>query len=335
MSGSHAHALPDTGNERALWMALGLTSMFLVAEVVAGIVFNSLALLADAAHMFTDVAALAIAVAAVRVARRPADARRTYGYHRFEILAAAFNAVLLFLVAIYILYEAYRRFRAPADVQPVGMLVVAMLGLAVNLASMRLLRAGKDASLNVKGAYLEVWADMLGSLGVIVAAIVIRFTGWAWVDTVVAVGIGLWVLPRTWVLLKESLNILLEGAPEGVEVGQVEQTILGVEGVIGVHDLHVWVLTSGKNALTAHVVHAEGVEAAALIERIKQALADGFKVFHTTLQLERTACEHSDDGCNFVDRRSEIESGDHGAQHSGKPPRNAPSRRANTGGESG
>lgn len=180
MSGSHAHAVPDTGNERALWMALGLTSIFLVAEVVAGIVFNSLALLADAAHMFTDVAALAIAVAAVRVARRPADARRTYGYHRFEILAAAFNAVLLFLVAIYILYEAYRRFSAPVDVQPVGMLVVAILGLAVNLASMRLLRAGKDASLNVKGAYLEVWADMLGSLGVIVAAIAIRFTGWAW-----------------------------------------------------------------------------------------------------------------------------------------------------------
>ena len=241
MSGDHA--IPTTGNERALWMALGLTFIFLVAEVVAGIVFKSLALLADAAHMFTDVAALAIAVAAMRVARRPADAKRTFGYHRFEILAAAFNAVLLFGVAIYILYEAYRRFSAPADVQPVGMLVVAVLGLGVNLISMRLLRAGKDASLNVKGAYLEVWADMLGSVGVIVAAVVIRFTGWAWVDTVVAVGIGLWVLPRTWLLLKESLNILLEGAPEGVDVNQVEQTIVAVEGVIGVHDLHVWVTT--------------------------------------------------------------------------------------------
>lgn len=303
MSGGHAHAVPDTGNERSLWMALGLTSIFLVAEVVAGIVFGSLALLADAAHMFTDVAALAIAVAAVRVARRPADSRRTYGYHRFEIVAAAFNAILLFLVAIYILFEAYRRFRAPADVQPMGMLVVAAFGLAVNLVSMRLLRVGKDTSLNVKGAYLEVWADMLGSLGVIVAAIVIRFMGWVWVDTVVAVGIGLWVLPRTWVLLKESLNILLEGAPEGVDVGQVEQAIIEVEGVIGVHDLHIWVLTSGKNALTAHVVHVEGVELSTVIERIKEALADRFKVFHTTLQVERVACEHSDDGCNFVDRR--------------------------------
>lgn len=303
MSGGHAHALPDTGNERSLWMALGLTATFLVAEVVAGVVFNSLALLADAAHMFTDVAALAIAVAAVRVARRPADAKRTYGYHRFEILAAAFNAVLLFLVAIYILFEAYRRFRAPAEVQPVGMLVVAALGLAVNLISMRLLRAGKDTSLNVKGAYLEVWADMLGSLGVIVAAVLLHFTGWLWVDTVVAVGIGLWVLPRTWLLLKESLNVLLEGAPEGVDVAEVERALTATEGVIGVHDLHVWVLASGKNALTAHVVHVEGVEQSAFIARIKETLADRFKVFHTTLQLERVPCEHSDDGCNFIDRR--------------------------------
>lgn len=303
MSGGHSHAIPATGNERALWMALGLTSTFLIAEVIAGVVFQSLALLADAAHMFTDAAALAIAVAAVRIARRPADAKRTYGYHRFEILAAAFNAVLLFGVALYILYEAYRRFNAPAEVQPLGMLVVATLGLAVNLLSMRFLQSGKDTSLNVKGAYLEVWADMLGSIGVIVAALVIRFTGWAWVDTLVAVGIGLWVLPRTWVLLKESLNILLEGAPEGVDVDEVARTMLAVPGVTGVHDLHVWVLTSGKNALTAHVVHAASIDGAALIEPLKEMLADRFKVFHTTLQVESTACQHSEDGCNFVDHR--------------------------------
>jgi cobalt-zinc-cadmium efflux system protein len=253
--------------------------------------------------MFTDAATLAIAVAAVRISRRPADAKRTYGYHRFEILAATFNAVLLFGVALYILYEAYRRFNAPAEVQPLGMLVVATLGLAVNLLSMRFLQAGKDSSLNVKGAYLEVWADMLGSIGVIVAALVIRFTGWAWVDTLVAVGIGLWVLPRTWVLLKESLNILLEGAPEGVDVDEVARTMLAVPGVTGVHDLHVWVLTSGKNALTAHVVHAASIEGAALIVPLKEMLADRFKVFHTTLQVEPTACQHSEDGCNFVDHR--------------------------------
>lgn len=315
MSGGHSHAIPATGNERALWMALGLTSTFLIAEVIAGVVFQSLALLADAAHMFTDAAALAIAVAAVRIARRPADAKRTYGYHRFEILAAAFNAVLLFGVALYILYEAYRRFNAPAEVQPLGMLVVATLGLAVNLLSMRFLQSGKDTSLNVKGAYLEVWADMLGSIGVIVAALVIRFTGWAWVDTLVAVGIGLWVLPRTWVLLKESLNILLEGAPEGVDVDEVARTMLAVPGVTGVHDLHVWALTSGKNALTAHVVHAANIDGAALIEPLKEMLADRFKVFHTTLQVEPTACQHSEDGCNFVDHRVPAQAGESNAGH--------------------
>lgn len=198
MSESHAHAIPGTDNEVKLGWALGLTTTFLLAEVVAGIVFGSLALLADAAHMFTDAAALAIAMAAVRVARRPTDAKRTYGYHRFEIPPAAFNAVLLFGVAIYILVEAWRRYGAPAEVQPTGMLLVAALGLVVNLASMWLLRSGKDSSLNVKGAYLEVWADMLGSIGVIAAALVIRLTGWVWVDTLVAVGISLWVLPRTW-----------------------------------------------------------------------------------------------------------------------------------------
>ncbi len=183
-------------------------------------------------------------------------------------------------------------------------MIVAVLGLVVNLVGMRLLAAGKDASLNVKGAYLEVWADMLGSLGVIVAAIVIRLTGWVWVDTAVAVGIALWVLPRTWVLLKESLNILLEGTPEGVDVAEVNQAMRSVDGVEDVHDLHIWALTSGKSALTAHVVHAEGVLPAALIVRLKEVLADRFRVGHTTLQMEQLACEHAVDGCNFVDRRS-------------------------------
>ena len=196
MSGEHA--IPVNQNERSLWWALGLTGSFLLVEVVAGVLLDSLALLADAAHMFTDVAALAVALAAVRIARRPADAKRTYGYHRFEILAAAFNALLLFGVAIYILYEAYQRFRNPVEVASTGMMLVAAIGFVVNLISMRLLAGGKDSSLNMKGAYLEVWSDMLGSIGVIVAALVIKFSGWTWVDALVAVGIGLWVLPRTW-----------------------------------------------------------------------------------------------------------------------------------------
>lgn len=306
MSAGHSHAIPENKKETTLWVALILTSTFLVAEAAAGFLLNSLALLADAAHMFTDAAALAIALAAVRIARRPADARRTYGYHRFEILAAAFNALLLFGVAIYILFEAYQRFRNPGEVQSTGMLVVATIGLVINLISMRLLSAGKDSSLNIKGAYLEVWSDMLGSLGVIVAAVVIRYTGWTWVDTLVAAGIGLWVLPRTWILLKESLNILLEGTPEGLSLDDVTAAMLGVAGVTDVHDLHVWVLTSGKNSLTAHVVHRSDVAPAQIIENIQTLVAKRFEVFHTTIQCELEACEHSADGCNFIDRRTGI-----------------------------
>lgn len=291
MSAGHDHALPATTKERSLRWALALTSAFLIAEVVGGVVLNSLALLSDAAHMFTDVAALAIALAAIRIARRPADQRRTFGYHRFEILAAAFNALLLFGVAGFILFEAWQRWRQPEEVQTTGVLVVAALGLVVNLASMWLLRSGKDDSLNVKGAYLEVWSDMLGSIGVIAGAIVIRVTGWNWVDSVIAVAIGLWVLPRTWVLLKDTLNILLEGVPEGIDLAAVRQSLLGLQGVLGVHDLHVWAVTSGRTSLTVHLVHAADVAAPAeLLERAREVLAAEHHITHTTVQLETQPC---------------------------------------------
>ena len=300
MSAGHNHALPTSGKERSLWIALALTTTFMIAEVIGGLVTGSLALISDAAHMFTDTAALAIALAAIRVAKRPADALRTYGYHRFEILAAAFNALLLFGVAIYILVEAYGRFRNPPEIQTGAMVAIAAIGLVVNLISMRLLSSGKDASLNVKGAYLEVWSDMLGSIGVIGGAILIRYTGWAWVDPLIAVGIGLWVLPRTWILLKESLNILLEGVPQGVKVPDVMQAMVSVTGVQSVHDLHVWALTSGKSSLTAHVVYGPGVPPESLLRPLQEVLAERFQVFHTTLQMEAKACEHTEDGCNFV-----------------------------------
>lgn len=303
MSTGHTHALPSERKEKSLWIALALTGSFLLAEVAAGIVFNSLALISDAAHMFTDAAALAIALAAMRIARRPADAKRTYGYYRFEILAAAFNALLLFGVAAYILYEGWQRLREPAQVQSNGMLAVAVLGLIVNLISMRMLQGGKDESLNVKGAYLEVWSDMLGSIGVFGAALVIRFTGWVWVDAAVAVAIGLWVLPRTWLLLKESLNVLLEGVPDGIDFDTLTASIQAVPGVTGLHDLHVWALTSGKASMTVHIVHSPEVRPSDLLQTVKELLADQFNIFHTTLQLETVACEHSADGCNFVDHR--------------------------------
>ena len=257
----HGHSHAAGANERALKIALGLTTTFLVVELVAGVVTQSLALISDAAHMFTDTAALAIALMAVRMGKKAADTKRTFGYHRFEILAAAFNAMLLFGVAVYIGFEAYLRLKSPPEVQATGMLVVALIGMAVNLVSMRMLAGGKDTSLNMKGAYLEAWSDMLGSLGVVIGALVIKFTGWLWVDSAVAVLIALWVLPRTWSLLRASVNILLEGVPEGIDLAKVREALLTVPGVTSIHDLHVWALTSGKVSLTVHVVNEPAVNA--------------------------------------------------------------------------
>lgn len=183
MSGDHHHADVNSTPVSRLWASLGLTGGFMLAEVVGGVLTGSLALISDAMHMLTDTAALAIALVAIHVGRRPSDLLRTYGYARFEILAAAFNALLLLAVAFYILYEAWKRLSEPQEIQSGGMLVIAIIGLLVNLASMRLLTSHKDESLNVKGAYLEVWSDMLGSLAVIVGAAVIWFTGWQWVDS--------------------------------------------------------------------------------------------------------------------------------------------------------
>lgn len=286
MSGHHDHARAQTA-ERPLTFALALTSTFLVAEVVGGILTNSLALISDAAHMFTDAAGLAIALVAIKIGKKPADQKRTFGYYRFEILAAAFNAVLLFLVALYILYEAYNRFMSPPEVHAVPMLVIALLGLVINFASMRLLSGGKEESLNVKGAYLEVWSDFLGSVGVIAAAIAIKTTGWNWIDALVAVGIGLWVLPRTWSLLSQSLNILLQGVPEGLRVGEIESALRAVPGVVEIHSLHVWALTTGRNVVSAHVVVADdNPDLIDLRKRLESVLHDKFGLDHTTIQIE-------------------------------------------------
>ena len=293
MGHDHTHGAGEA-KERSLWIVLGLTTAFMFAEVVGGILTKSLALISDAAHMFTDAAALAIALVAIQIGKRAADEKRTFGYYRFEILAAAFNATVLFIVAAYILYEAYQRFREPPEIQSVGMLVIAVIGLVVNLVGMRLLQGGSEESLNVKGAYLEVWSDMLGSLGVIAAALIIYFTGWAWVDALVGAGIGLWVLPRTWTLLKESLNILLEGVPRDVELDKIEQALLGVPGVQAIHDLHVWALTSGKNSLTVHLVLRDGGEEQPVLGACTQMLAERFSIRHATVQIETAPCDMKD-----------------------------------------
>ncbi|MCB2253153.1 cation diffusion facilitator family transporter [Pseudomonas chlororaphis] len=288
MGAGHSHGQVRAGHERKLWMALGLTGSFMIAEVIGAFVTGSLALLSDAAHMMTDALALAISLVAIQIGKRAADRKRTFGYARFEILAAAFNAILLFVVAFYILYEAWQRLSAPAEIQSTGMLVIAVLGLIVNLISMRLLATASGESLNVKGAYLEVWSDMLGSLGVIIAALVIMFTGWGWVDSVVAAAIGFWVLPRTWTLLRESMNVLLQGVPDGLDIDQVERAIRAIDGVTDIHDLHLWALTSGKNVMSAHLVADLGRRSEQqILGEVTELMHERFEISHVTVQVEQ------------------------------------------------
>lgn len=313
MGAGHSH-VSGSQNERSMWIAFGLTTTLLVAEFIGGIVTGSLALISDAAHMFTDAAALAIALAAMRIARRPADRQRSFGYYRFEILAAAFNAMLLFAVALYILYEAYRRLSNPPEIQSMAMLLIAVLGLAINLVSMRLLSGGTTESLNVKGAYLEVWSDMLGSLGVIAGALIIRFTGWAWVDSAVAVGIGLWVLPRTWTLLRASINILLEGVPEEIDIAHVRQALLELPNITGLHDLHIWAISSGKVSLTVHLVYEPEASVESILNAARHRLAEGFGIAHITVQCELVPCEQTDEEFHFV-QRVEAHEEHHGHHH--------------------
>jgi cobalt-zinc-cadmium efflux system protein len=289
--GHHAHSHHvAAGNERALWLVLALTGGFTFVEAVAAWMTGSLALLSDAAHMFTDSAALGVSLAAARLGRLPADAKRTFGYQRLEILAAAFNATLLFLAALYILFEAWHRFFEPASIHTTGMLVVAVLGFFVNLAAVRVLHTGSASNLNMRGAYLEVLADLAASGGVIAAAIIIMLTGHAWVDPLVAVLIGLWVVPRTWVLFRASMNILLEGVPEGVDLAQVRAGILGVPGVCGVHDLHVWAVASRETSLSAHVVVQEARDSERTLAGVSRLLEERFKIRHSTIQVESGGC---------------------------------------------
>ena len=269
-----------------LTWALGLTLAYMAAEVIGGLMTGSLALLADAAHMLTDAGGLALALAAIRFAERPATPRKTYGYLRFEILSALANAVVLLLLTFYILYEAYQRFLNPPEISSLPMLGVAVVGLGVNLISMRLLSAGSSESLNVKGAYFEVLADMLGSLGVILAAIVIMVTGWTLADPIIGAGIGLFIIPRTWTLLKQAVHILLEGTPPEVDITLLESAIRQIPGVTGVHDLHVWTITSGLDAMSGHVAIGDPAAAPGVLKAVRATLKEKFGIDHVTVQIE-------------------------------------------------
>ncbi|TKW77218.1 MAG: cation transporter, partial [Bradyrhizobium icense] len=238
--------------KRLAW-ALAMTATYMIAEVIGGLVTGSLALLADAAHMLTDVGGLALALLAVRFAAREATPQRTFGYLRMEVLSALANAVVLLLLTVYILYEAYQRFLSPPEVLSGPMLIVAAIGLAVNLVSMWLLSSGSSESLNVKGAYFEVLSDMLGSIGVIVAALLMMWKGWVLADPIIGAGIGLFIVPRTWSLLSQVTHILMEGTPPNVDTGVIEKRLLAIPGTVAVHDLHVWTVTSGFDAMSCHL----------------------------------------------------------------------------------
>jgi cobalt-zinc-cadmium efflux system protein len=286
--GHHDHT---TGaSARALTVALLLSGGVLAIELIGAWAYNSLALLSDAAHMLTDVAALAIALLAVRIGNRPPDDRRTFGYKRLEILAAAFNALLLVAAAIYIAIEAVGRFRTPEPVGADGMLWVAVIGLAANLMAMRVLIAGRGESMAVRGAYLEVWADAIGSVGVIAAALLVRFTGLLWIDPLVAVAIALWVLPRTWSLLRDTVNVLLEGVPRGIDLAEVRRAIAAEPGVCDVHDLHVWSMSTSDVNGSVHIALGDGADGEDTRLRVADLLETRFNIGHATIQVERDPC---------------------------------------------
>jgi cation diffusion facilitator family transporter len=295
MGHGHSHAVGTAAGaqRRRLIVVLGLTLAVLAAEVVGSVVSGSLALLADAGHMATDAAGIALALAAVTLAQRPARGRRTFGWQRVEILAAVANGLLLLGVAGYVLVEAVRRIGQPPEIGSGLMLGVAAVGLGVNLVSLGVLHRGRDESLNIRGAYLEVLADALGSVAVIVAAAVIMITGWTPADIVASAVIGVLVLPRAWHLLRDALDVLLEAAPRGVDLDDVRSHILEVEGVIGVHDLHAWTITSGLPVLSAHVVVTGDALAAGhggrVLDSLCECLGQHFDMDHCTFQLEAEA----------------------------------------------
>lgn len=282
---SHQHSAARAGRNRLI-IVFAVTLAVLVVEVIGGLAANSLALLADAGHMFTDVVGIGLALGAIWIAGRAPNRSRTYGYLRLEILAAVVNAVLLFGVAAFVLYEAWRRFSEPGEVASGLMLVVALLGLAANGLSLYLLRGSQASSLNMRGAYLEVIGDFAGSAAVIVAALVIAATGWTQADALASAAIGVLILPRTYGLLHEAVDVLLEATPKGLDMDVVRSHILEAPGVRDVHDLHAWTITSGLNVVSAHVVLEPTADPPQVLDHLCTCLSGIFDIDHSTFQLE-------------------------------------------------
>ena len=285
-----AHRIPERKHSRALKFVLIITAGFMVVEFVAGWIANSLALLADAGHMLTDAAALALALFAVWIAQRPATADKTFGYLRLEILAALVNGAALFVVAGVIVWDAVGRLADPPAVEPRILFGVASAGLVVNVVGAWLLHRGRDESLNIRGAYLHVLGDLLGSVGAMAAGAIILLTGWMLADPVISVGIALLILVGAWRLVRESVDVLLEATPRHIALGEVERLIAAIPGVSDVHDLHVWTLTSGVVAMSGHAIVEDPAAAQRVLEAVQERMA-GLGIHHVTMQIARSPLE--------------------------------------------
>ncbi len=291
-------------NTKVIKIALGITFVFFLLELVGGLLTNSLALLSDAGHMLTDVLALGMSLFAMWFARRPPTQTHSFGYHRMEIFAAFLNGLTLAGISIYIFIEAYHRLHSPPDVAGVPMLAIAVTGLFVNLTSGYILHDSKDSSLNVRGAYLHVLGDALGSVGAICAGVIMLTTGWMYADPLFSILIGLIIVISSVRLLRDTFHVLMQGTPSDIHPCQVQQSIEQLENVLGIHDLHIWTLTNGIEAMTVHVNVRPTLSSDqhdAIIHRIRELAKNEFGIQHSTIQLELLSREEE---CCFVKNRS-------------------------------
>lgn len=296
-SHGHSHSHGATGSVLR-WSVLA-TSVFVLIEIYAGLRAHSLALLSDAGHNFTDAGALLLAWVGYYLQAKPADEIKTFGYHRAGVLSAFVNALTLIVLSGWIFYEAVQRFRNPEPVEAGVMIVVAAIGLAMNGGIMLALRAASKDDLNVRSAFIHMLGDALGSVAIIVGAVAIRFTGWQQLDPLLSIAIGLLIVWSAWDITRESLNILLEGLPRGITLADVAAAMRGQEGVLDVHDLHIWSLGSSTHALSCHVLIEDVPPSAsdAILRRVNAVLADRFHILHTTIQFEHVGCAISESGC--------------------------------------
>ena len=288
------HSLINT-NQRRLLIALSITGLMTIVELAGGLISNSLALIGDAGHMFTDTLALGLSLFALNLAKRPASQTKTYGFYRAEILAALINGTLLVLVSAYIFYEAYHRFVEPPEVRGSLMLTVAVIGLAANVVGISILRSASRGNLNVKGAFLHMWSDTVSSVGVIAAGIIILLTGRTIADPIISIIIGLLILRGAGGLVWESVNILLEAVPKHLDVGRINTEIRKIKGVNDVHDVHLWAITSGMYAISCHLLIEDQMvsNCTQIVEEVNQTLSQKFGISHSTVQLECEECENS------------------------------------------